>query len=299
MSRNLPRSLVQSIFFAFRPKTLTAGLIPCLAGSALAYHNEKLFDGFVLLYAILASVFIQIGTNLVNDAVDFKKGADSDSRLGPWRITQSGVLSAQTVMLLAGLCFVVALACGVPLVLRGGLPIILIGLISILLGYSYTAGPLPLAYLGLGDLFVVLFFGLVAVNGMYFLQTLSWSMTGVVLGLQIGLHAAVLIAINNLRDIQGDRLVNKKTLAVRLGVTAIRYEIASLSLGPFLLGLYWWVNGSREVALFSLLSLPLALLIVKNIFQNEPSPLYNRFLGQSAALHLSFGTLASLGLWIF
>jgi 1,4-dihydroxy-2-naphthoate octaprenyltransferase len=205
MTQNLARSL----FLAFRPKTLTAAIIPCIAGSALAYHSERMFDSSILLWSILASILIQIGTNLVNDAIDFKKGADSDGRLGPTRITQAGVLSPTTVLILAGLCFALALGCGIPLVMRGGLPILAIGLLSVAFGYSYTAGPFPLAYLGLGDFFVILFFGLVAVNGMYYLQCLSWSLSGVVLGLQIGLHAAVLIAINNLRDIHGIRWLIK------------------------------------------------------------------------------------------
>lgn len=282
---------------AIRPKTLTAAMVPCLAGSALAFHFHQSFHGWILGFALLAAFFIQIGTNLVNDASDFVKGADTEDRLGPQRITQSGVLSSQTVMRLAGLCFLGALACGIPLVIHGGLPIVVIGLVSILMGYAYTAGPWPLAYHGFGDLFVILFFGLVAVNGMYYLQTLEWSVYGIWLGVQIGFHATVLIVINNLRDVEGDRKVNKKTLAVRWGLTFSKIEIAALVILPFLLNLVWWNLGLKKVAMLPMLTLPLALLIIKNIWTHSPSSVFNRFLGQSAGLHLLFGLLIAWGLW--
>lgn len=287
-----------SIFLAFRPKTLTAALVPCLAGSALAWSEYKIFHGSVLALALLSSFFIQIGTNLVNDAVDFKKGADNEKRIGPQRITQAGVLSARMVMGLAGLCFVLAVVCGIPLVIQGGWPILVIGLISVLMGYAYTAGPFPLAYLGLGDLFVIIFFGLVAVGGMTFLQTQSFHVASLILGLQIGFHATVLIAVNNLRDSAGDVLVGKKTLAVRFGKTFSRFEIAFLLFAPFLMNLYWLQEKKYLPFVLSLLALPLAIKVCRNIFQTEPSPIYNQFLGQSAGVHLIFGLMTSLGLYL-
>lgn len=286
---------MKSIILAFRPKTLTAALVPCVAGTALVKAIGLSWDGWVLFYALAASFLIQIGTNLVNDAVDFKKGADTEKRIGPQRITQAGILTANQVMALGSLCFLLAVLCGVPLVLKGGWVIVAIGIASVLMGYSYTAGPFPLAYLGLGDLFVILFFGLLAVTGVVFLNTGEWLQEAFILGLQIGLHATVLIAINNLRDHSGDALVSKKTLAVRFGVKFSRWEIATLCFAPFALNLYWWFEGYKIPAMISMLALPLAVKITKNIFATEPSSVYNKFLGQAAGLHLVFGLLLALG----
>lgn len=285
----------KSILLAFRPKTLTAALVPCLAGTALVKAIGLSWDGWVLFYALMASFLIQIGTNLVNDAVDFKKGADTEKRIGPQRITQAGILSPGQVMALGSLCFLLAILCGIPLVIKGGWVIVGIGIASVLMGYSYTAGPFPLAYLGLGDLFVILFFGLLAVMGVVFLNTGKWFEEAFVLGLQIGLHATVLIAINNLRDRSGDLLVNKKTLAVRFGKQFSRWEIAALCFLPFLLNIYWWMAGYKIPALISLFAIPIAFKITKNIFINEPGPLYNKFLGQAAGLHMLFGILIAFG----
>ena len=288
-------SQVKSVLLAFRPKTLTAALVPCLAGTALVRAIGLSWDGWVLFYALMASFLIQIGTNLVNDAVDFKKGADTEKRIGPQRITQAGIMTANQVMALGSLCFALAVLCGIPLVLKGGAVIVAIGIASVLMGYAYTAGPFPLAYLGLGDLFVILFFGLLAVMGIVYLNVGEWMPEAFVLGLQIGFHATVLIAINNLRDRAGDALVNKKTLAVRFGVKFSRFEIAALCFLPFLLNIYWWVEGYKIPAMVSLLALPLAIKVTKNVFTTEPSAAYNKFLGQAAGLHLVFGLLLTLG----
>ncbi len=286
---------LRSIVLAFRPKTLTAALVPCLVGSALAYYESKNFALWILLSALFASVFIQIGTNLVNDAVDFKKGADTEKRLGPQRITQAGILHYKTVLALGTVSFIVALLFGIPLVIHGGLAIVAIGIISILMGYAYTAGPYPLAYRGLGDLFVILFFGLVAVMGMNFLYSTQWTMPAFVAGLQIGLLATIMIAVNNLRDIEGDRAVHKKTLAVRLGKNGARAEIVFLCVMPYFVGSYWFVQGPERAFLLPLLTIPLAIKIVNNVIEHEPGPIYNTILAQGAALHLLFGLLMGLG----
>lgn len=284
-----------SILLAFRPKTLTAALVPCVAAATLVKALYGDAPWIFLGYALLASFLIQIGTNLVNDAVDFKKGADNEKRIGPQRITQAGILSGNQVMALGSLCFLLAIFAGLPLVQQGGWQIVVIGLASVAMGYSYTAGPFPLAYLGLGDLFVILFFGLIAVMGLVFVMTGQWIDQAFWLGLQIGFHATVLIAINNLRDMHGDKEVNKKTLPVRFGKTFARYEILLLAFSPFVMNIYWWVLGYRWAAVLPLLALPLAILVTKNVFRTEPSPIYNKFLGQSAGLHLVFGLLLALG----
>ena len=286
---------IKKIIAAFRPKTLTAALVPCLAGSALYYGLHQSIDFQVLCFALISSFCIQIGTNLVNDSVDFKKGADTSERIGPERITASGILSAKTVMLIAGFFFLLAVLFGLPLVFKGGLPIIILGLISVFMGYSYTAGPFPLAYLGLGDLFVVLFFGFVAVGGIYFLNGSSIDVNVLVLGAQIGLHAAVLIAINNLRDIEGDQKVSKKTLAVRLGIQKSRFLIGGYIFVPFILSVFWIHAGHPLCFVLPLLSLPLGIKIIRDVYTTLPSPIYNQFLARSAGLHLAFGLLTSIG----
>lgn len=291
-------NLAQEILSAFRPKTLTAAVVPCIAGTALAVALNGPVALQILVYALISALFIQVGTNLVNDAMDFKKGADTEERIGPRRITQSRVLSFRQVMALASLSFLLAIVAGIPLVMHGGWPIVLIGLISVLMGYAYTSGPYPLAYVGLGEVFVFLFFGLVAVGGMFYLQSGAISLDALVLGAQIGLHASVLIAINNLRDSSTDVKAGKRTLAVRFGVRATKFMISVFCLLPFLLNFYWLSKYPIAVGLSTVALIP-AIRLVISIWKTPPSPQYNRFLAMGAGLHLLFGVLLSVGLWGF
>lgn len=290
-------AMIYEILLAFRPKTLTAALVPCVAGTALASATGQV-DSLAFVMAILASFCLQIGTNLVNDSVDFVKGADTAERIGPRRITASGVMSPQKVMGLAFVFFFLAVLFGIPLVLKGGMMILVIGFVSLLMGYAYTAGPFPLAYLGLGDLFVIFFFGLIAVGGMFFIHTGGYDLDAFWLGLQIGLHATVLIAINNLRDRSGDQKVGKKTLAVRWGESFSKTEIIFLLLMPFLMNWYWWNEGFRSALWLPVLVLPLALVLARLIWTTSPGPIYNQFLGMGAGVHFLFGLLVSLGIWL-
>src|SRR5205085_279240 len=210
---------------AARPKTLAAAVVPVLVGSSLAWNAGVRVHVAGFLCALGGAIFIQIGTNLVNDALDFKSGADNAERLGPLRVTQAGLLSANAVMRGAYVCFLLAAACGVPLILRGGWPIVVIGAASILAAYAYTGGPYPLAYHGLGEVFVMAFFGVVATAGSYYVQALRFSDVSILAGVACGCLAIVLLAINNLRDIPNDRLSNKKTLAARFGPDFARREI--------------------------------------------------------------------------
>ncbi len=197
--------MIKHWLFAFRFKTLTAAVVPIVVGTTLTMSLGYPTQTWITLCALLASLCIQIGTNLINDAMDFKKGADTHERIGPARITQSGKANFKSVMLLGVCFFLLALAFGIPLATKGGPPIVAIGLLSLLCGYAYTGGPYPLAYHGLGDLFVILFFGVIAVSGMTFLHTNEWHLEALVAGLQIGSLATILIAINNFRDSSGDR----------------------------------------------------------------------------------------------
>lgn len=284
---------------AARPKTLTASVLPIVATTGMVYGFNQEIQWWIVACALLSSFCIQIGTNFVNDAMDFKKGADKETRLGPMRVTQHGHFTFKQVMLMATAFFVLAMAFGIPLVVHGGLPIVVIGLVSISMGYAYTSGPLPLAYYGLGDLFVILFFGLVAVCGFHYLLTLELlSKDAIVLGLQVGFLNAIMIAINNLRDIDQDRLVNKKTFAVYLGKTGARVWIGFLCIAPFLTGYYWLNKQLWYVYGAPLVAFPLGLSIAKKVFRYEPGVIYNKFLAQAAAYGLVFSILIAIGFQI-
>ncbi len=280
---------------AARPKTLSASVVPIVATAGMVHGLTGELQWWILSYALLSSFCIQIGTNLVNDAMDFKKGADNENRLGPIRVTQQGLFTYRQVMMMATSFFALSIVFGIPLVLHGGWPIVSIGLISVIMGYAYTSGPYPLAYKGLGDLFVVIFFGLIAVCGLNYLLTAQWTLDSVVLGLQVGFLSTVLIAINNLRDIESDREVSKRTLAVRLGKTGGRFWIGFLCLAPFLMGYYWLRLMLWWVYIIPLFSFPLGLSIAKKIFRHEPGPLYNQFLAMASAYSLLFSILIAIG----
>ncbi len=285
---------------AARPKTLTASLGPVIVGSGLASaFSPTPVDLRLAVLALASATCIQVATNLVNDAADFEKGADRAGRLGPTRVTQSGLLHGRHVMLAAAGFFLAALLLGVPLVFAGGVPIVAIGLLSIAAGYAYTAGPLPLAYVGLGELFVILFFGFAAVKGMaYVLAGQSLSPWSELASLQVGLQAATLLAVNNCRDLVGDRQAGKLTLAARWGVGFARAEIAVLAALPFPLGLVWLAAGRTWAAWLPWLTLPLAVRLVAGVRREVPSRRFNAFLAQSALLQLAFSILLALGLWL-
>lgn len=291
----LNMSNIKSWIMAARPKTLSAALVPIIATVGLVISEKYSVNWAMVAYALFSSFFIQIGTNLVNDAMDFKKGADTEKRIGPQRVTQQGIFTFKQVMWAATVCFIISVFLGIPLVIQGGWPIVVIGLISVCMGYAYTSGPFPLAYRGLGDLFVLLFFGLVAVGGMYYILTGTYNLSALILGFQIGLLSTVLIAINNLRDIQSDVLVNKKTLAVRLGETKAKYWVCFLIVAPYLFGYYWVYKGQYFIYLWPTLALPLGISIIKKVLLTPPSEKYNQFLAQSSAYALLFSLLFLVG----
>ena len=244
MNAALPSPLMAWVI-ASRPKTLFASISPVLLGTALAY-SRGLGDGVAAFLAFLGAVFIQIGTNLANDYWDAKKGSDRADRLGPVRVTSAGLLKPRTVFLGMSLCFAVASLAGLWLIARAGWPVAVIGMVSILCGILYTAGPFPLAYVGLGDVFTFVFFGLVATSGTYFVEAREFSMTSLILGAVPGFYSVVLIALNNLRDRESDLLSNKKTLAVRFGADFARWEIALCLFAPCFVPLWLWRDGLLE-----------------------------------------------------
>ncbi|MSR88760.1 MAG: 1,4-dihydroxy-2-naphthoate polyprenyltransferase [Candidatus Margulisbacteria bacterium] len=225
---------LNSWFLAVRPKTLAASICPVVIGSVLAY-KEGYFAWIWLALSVSAALLVQIGTNLANDYYDFKKGADTAARIGPIRVTQSGLIAPHRVKFAFILCFVLAFLMALYLAYRGGWPIIVIGVLSILFGYLYTGGPYPLAYSGLGDITAFVFFGPVAVAGTYYVHVLSWSFESVLIGMAPGLFSMGILAVNNLRDVIGDAIANKRTLAVRFGVKFVRLEyVFSIAAAVFL-----------------------------------------------------------------
>jgi 1,4-dihydroxy-2-naphthoate octaprenyltransferase len=273
---------VKAWILAARPKTLSASIVPVLVGTALG----RFIHWPTFVYALLGAIFIQIGTNLVNDALDFKRGADTADRLGPLRVTQAGLLSARAVMAGAIVCFAIAALCGIPLIMRGGWPLLAIGVTSIVAAYAYTGGPYPLAYHGLGELFVLIFFGFVAVGGSYYVQTLTFDVRSLIAGFAVGCLAVALLAINNLRDVQSDRASNKKTLAVRFGETFGRFEIAASVLLPFI--------AIATITLYPLIALPVAILLLRRVWRAKGAEL-NRCLAMAGALQWAFGILFVIG----
>ena len=279
---------------AARPRTLGAAIVPVLAGAALAFAAGNL-DPLATALIITCAVLIQIATNYFNDAIDHAKGADTPERLGPIRATNAGLLAPRSIMRGGVVCLVLAVLLSIPLVLHGGWPIVVIGLFSLFFAYAYTGGPFPLAYLGLGEIFVVLFFGIIAVAGTFYLNTLSWSIAALLAGLQIGLHSSVLLTVNNLRDIDSDRAANKRTLAARLGLTFARRENATLVMAPFVLGIAWLPIGFFWAFLLPLMTLPLAWWLARACLEAQSDRSVNQLLSQAAALHAAFGVLLSFG----
>ena len=264
---------------AARPKTLSAAIVPVLIGTALA---APAISWPLFACTLVGAVLIQIATNFINDALDFRKGADTGERLGPLRVTQAGLLNADAVLRGAWVCLIGAALCGVPLILRAGWPLLAIGLVSIAMAYAYTGGPFPLAYHGLGELFVILFFGVIAVGGTFYVQTLRITRDALLAGFAAGSLATVLIVINNLRDIESDRRSNKRTLAARFGEAFARSEVVFFALLPF--------AAIFSITWLPLIASPLALLVIVCAMRSRGAAL-NRCLGMSGALQWAFGIL--------
>jgi 1,4-dihydroxy-2-naphthoate polyprenyltransferase len=281
---------------ATRPRTLTATLAPIFVGSAVAIKHQGSVPWFLVVCALLCTLFLQITTNLVNDVSDFKKGTDTPDRLGPLRATSQGWLTPKSVWIGAIASIILALAFGFPLLLAGGWPLVILGLASIIAAVAYTAGPYPLAYHGLGEVFVLIFFGWVAVAGLAFALTGSWPIEGALLaGTQVGLLSVTMIAINNLRDINGDRRNGKKTLAARFGENFIRLVIQFSFFGPYILGALWWKTSLPAVFL-PFVALPIAIKINLDLRSVKPSKELNSFLGKASLHLLIFGILLSVAL---
>jgi 1,4-dihydroxy-2-naphthoate octaprenyltransferase len=283
---------------AARPATLPAAVVPVLVGTGSALHGTHTLNLPIFIPTLLAALLIQIGTNFANDVFDFRRGADTAERLGPLRVTQGGLVTPQQVLVATFVAFGLALLIGMYLVVIGGWPILAIGVVCLLSGLLYTGGPWPFGYHGLGDLVCFLTFGVLAVLGTAYLQTLSITPLDGWASIPVGCLVTAILIVNNLRDMDTDRRVGKRTLAVILGRTGTRLEYAlcvavayavAIGLGVTgMVGLWWWLP---------LLSLPLAIWLVRYVSQTEGRPL-NQALKRTGQLHLAFGVLFGVAMWL-
>ena len=291
------RPSVKTWLLAARPKTLTAALVPVMVGTALA-QGLGVARLLPALAALVGAMLIQVGTNLTNDYFDFKKGADTAERLGPQRVTQSGLIAPEVVWASALGCFGLAVLTGVYLVVVGGWPIVAIGVASVLAGYAYTGGPFPLAYHGLGDVFVFVFFGLVAVPGTFYVQALTVGPAAFWAAVPVGALGTALLVVNNLRDVSTDVKAGKGTLVVRLGTGVGKAEYGVLLAMAFATPVVMWRLGLASAwVLLALASAPLALPLLRQVWGQRGAAL-NPTLGGTARLQLVFGLLFSAGLWL-
>jgi 1,4-dihydroxy-2-naphthoate polyprenyltransferase len=286
----------QAWVLAARPKTLTAALAPVAAGTGLAAFHGVLAP-LPALAALAGAMLIQIGTNFANDYYDFVRGGDTEDRVGPVRVTQAGILPPETVRRGMYAVLGAAMLVGVYLVWIAGWPIVWIGLASVACAVLYTGGPFPLAYHGLGDVFVFVFFGLVAVSGTYFVQGLTWPPDAFLAGAALGTLNTAILVVNNLRDIETDAAVGKRTLAVRLGATGTKVQYLVMLLVAFAVPLIGWrLYEWPLAALASLLVAPLALSPTKKVMGfTEPRELLPA-LGETARLVALYGVLLGAGL---
>lgn len=272
-------SFIQVLFLAIRPKTLAASISPILMGTAMALKTGY-FDPVLFLFTLLTGLGIQIGTNLANDYFDFKKGADTAARLGPVRVTQAGLISTSAMKNLLMIHFTLVALMGTFLVWKGGLIFLLLIAFALLFALLYTAGPYPIAYLGLGELFVFVFFGPVAVASVYYLQVHAFSLQSCLVGLSCGLISCGILMVANIRDIEEDKKSNKKTMAVRFGGPFGKRLFSFFIISAALLPIAFCMH--RPFVLLTSLTLLPALFLVKEVLQNQDPRLLNPLLGKTA-----------------
>ncbi|MEZ4458242.1 MAG: 1,4-dihydroxy-2-naphthoate polyprenyltransferase [bacterium] len=279
---------------ATRPKTLAAAAVPVAVGTAVAFAAGYL-HWLAALAALIGALLIQIGTNLANDYFDFKKGADTEERLGPLRVTQAGLISESAVRNAMIATFAAAALVGTYLVFVGGWPILVIGVLSILSGVAYTGGPFPLGYNGLGDVFVFIFFGLVAVNGTYWVQALDWSSVALLASVPVGLLSVAILIVNNYRDIDTDVKAGKRTLAVRMGRSATQVQYISTLAVAYIVPVAQFALGMTAWVLLPLATIPIAVKRSRE-FRSLSGSALNPVLENTAKLLVLFGILYTCGL---
>jgi 1,4-dihydroxy-2-naphthoate polyprenyltransferase len=281
---------------AARVRTLPAAIAPVLVGTALAGY-AGVFHPLRFAAALIGAIFIQVGTNLSNDYSDARRGADTEDRMGPVRVTAGGLVPPGRVLVATYLSFGVAVLAGAYLVVVAGWQLLLVGAASILAGVLYTGGPRPYGYEGLGEVFVFLFFGIVAVAGSFFVQVKHLDWEAFALAVPVGLLAAGILVVNNVRDIDTDRRAGKATLAVRLGRTRARGMFAVVVYLAYLLTPVTWVFGPLKAWLMlPWLTLPLAAAVVRAVRNRTDGPSLNEALARAGMLQLAFCMLLAAGL---
>ena len=291
-----PRSPVHIWVMAARPRTLPASVAPVLVGTSLALGAGH-FNALAFLAALLGAMLIQVGTNLSNDYSDARRGADTEDRLGPVRVTAGGLVPPKQVLIATYATFGLAVLCGAYLISVAGWGLLAVGAASILAGILYTGGPRPYGYEGLGEVFVFLFFGLVAVVGSWYVQVQKLPWEPFVVAVPVGLLASAILVVNNLRDIETDRRAGKRTLAVRLGAERTRVLYAAILAFAFACApLPWFLGSMTAWLLLPWLSLPLALRALRTVRTRSDGPSLNHALARTAALQLLFCLLLSAGI---
>jgi len=281
---------------AARVRTLPAAVAPVLVGTSLALGASH-FHPLAFVAALFGAIFIQVGTNLSNDYSDARRGADTEDRLGPVRVTACGLVPPSQVLLAMYVTFGLAVACGAYLVAVAGPELLAVGAASILAGVLYTGGPRPYGYEGLGELFVFLFFGIVAVAGSYFVQVQKLPWQAFVCAVPVGLLASAILVVNNVRDIDTDRRAGKRTLAVRLGRERTRALYGAIVYVSYLLAPIPWLFGPlRAWLLLPWLTLPVAVPLVRLVRNRTDGPSLNQALAQTGMLQLAFCMLLAAGL---
>jgi 1,4-dihydroxy-2-naphthoate polyprenyltransferase len=289
-------SAVRIWVMAARLRTLPAAIAPVLVGTSLALGNGT-FHPLAFAAALLGAIFIQVGTNLSNDYSDARRGADTEDRLGPVRVTAGGLVPPSQVLLATYVTFGLAVGCGAYLIVVAGWELLAVGAASILAGVLYTGGPRPYGYEGLGELFVFLFFGIVAVTGSYFVQVQKLPWQALVCSVPVGLLASAILVVNNVRDIDTDRRAGKRTLAVRLGRERTRVLYVAMLLAAFLTAPLPWLLGSmRAWLLLPWLAAPLARRLIGVVRTRVDGPALNGALAGTGALQLLFCVLFASGI---
>ena len=292
-NNNISKS--QAWILASRPKTLLAAVVPVIVGSALAISENKFFLPFSIV-ALACALLIQIGTNFNNDLYDYLKGADNEKRKGPLRVLVSGLISVKEMK--AGIIIVFGLAflLGLYLVLSVNIIVLIIGVISIIAGLAYTAGPFPLAYHGLGDVFVFLFFGIVATSGAYYLHTQSFNLISFLVAIPVGALTTNILVVNNYRDIEEDREANKITLAVLLGKTLTRWQYIFLLIVCYFISILLYFDFNYSLWIFlPYLTIPITIVLIKMLYKFKGEEL-NKTLELTARFAALYGLLFSIGL---
>ena len=282
---------------AIRPATLTASFVPIVVAGSLAWAQGHQKPD-VLFACLLGALFIQIATNLHNDYEDFVRGADTEDRLGQARVTQKGWVTQRTVLQGALLTVFLAILCAAYLTYMAGWPIVVIAIFSLISGFAYTGGPKPLGYAGLGDVFVFLFFGLVAVCGTHYAMTLTWSIDAFFAAIPVGMMASAILVVNNLRDRLTDEKVGKRTVVVRFGEKFGRYQYISMLVLSYLAPVVaWYLEYATSGWMLTWLSLPLAVLLGKKLLHVDGRAL-NPYLGKTAMLGVVYSMLFSIGVFL-